>query len=463
MAASPAEDLEARLFEALGDEAHRREVMENALDQTYIGSLCQCIPPMEVQVIASQALHCHDEDDLPDLIDVVLILHLWVVQQPTQRKRRRLSVVAEILRIVEHHPTDLWSRIRVVCDPLVVSSESDLLEQAAYRATLVRVAGEILEAGMEPELDEELVECILWFPWRRYDKAGLSDMERAVLLHALDHEDDPRSSIFESTVWDETKVAKLALFIVRARGDQWSPMQTWKCIVPHLGPLMMSDLDESFTESFTLLQQALGRMETRSVALNALDAPSSPLGLFQLLSNHVLNVSRSPKLLPPQSPSASKTFDLMSKLLSVCHERDQVKLVSILMQTCPHAGLKPRYLDLLRACVSYKDQKAIDDVWELLERNLAKLDDCLDESTFVEHAIDSIEESVSTIGLIRRWALLVKTEPPLMTIVRRIDSKLSRILGSTLDAEITPDLGSNSLYVLHLATSQCCEAASRLE
>ena len=77
--------------------------------------------------------------------------------------------------------------------------------------------------------------------------------------------------------------------------------------------------------------------------------PNHPLRTFQLLFNAIVSTASSPTRSAAALPSATELFVLCKALLSKYKASCQLDLVfQDLLPTCPHTGLKPKIMDLLR-------------------------------------------------------------------------------------------------------------------
>jgi hypothetical protein len=270
------------------------------------------------------------------------------------------------------------------------------------------------------------------------------------------------------TVWEDVGVAILVAVGLQAdslRPQVWSHTHVWRMGFPHVATLLNADDDadniiddgDNINEGGVLLQ-SLGfqLLDTllRIVPNHALPTPSqaasesdesepsppavdSPIGTLQLISNRIVasaSASSSKKdsasvnevgqqqqqqQQQPQLPDATRAFQLMKELVGKYQPFHQVAIVKQLVQDCPHSGLKPKLLDMLRVCVSWGEEDedtelGLSHVWSYLDTLVDNMQEHIhvgDASEILRDAttlIDNVELYVSALSLMHLWVLVKK-------------------------------------------------------
>ena len=222
---------------------------------------------------------------------------------------------------------------------------------------------------------------------------------------ALEEDDDSStsSSIFPpddyeaiDTSWNELGMAILAVQAWQERPLVYRPCYQWNLWFPHVANLMNPDLHPNsntpslwIRRGIELLHDLLPLVPDRTLSLShsfsiatmttsiskTTPSPSSsprrlpphhPVGTFQLLLNSIVaSASSTP---PPSSSSSTNAMQLppTMELVQLCRDllakytpTSQVELIlEHLLPSCPHPGLRPKLLDLLRPLVGVLLQEA---------------------------------------------------------------------------------------------------------
>jgi hypothetical protein len=323
-----------------------------------------------------------------------------------------------------------------------------------------------------------------------------------------DDDEEPKSRAYHrsesvahmNTIWNNVGIAVLAQFSLTL--DEHRPLvytyqYIWQLGFPHVATLLLTeDVNESMIMDddnddnakdvqyrrylccqqekqqilgYQLLEWLLSRLPEHELSTPRLTSvhhePLSPIPVFQLLSNRIVETSsRAAATTTTTSssvatattttvvlPSGYQAYLLMKGLLSKYKLAHQLDLVRRLYKDCPHPGLGPKILDLLRGLLlslvksSKGEVEGSDDLlalttlrlslWDYLDTLLRDLDGhvaCLntemlalkasnqdDDKRNNRHSlfpIDSVQEFVadaekfvSVLTLIRTWMLLVNS------------------------------------------------------
>jgi len=202
------------------------------------------------------------------------------------------------------------------------------------------------------------------------------------------------------TTWNALGVACLAQTawsdIVHPRACVYNAAYTWRLLFPHVATLMDPDQQPDTANNMSasvhcimmglsFLQELLPIIPARSLALSTsfslsanltaaataaantqpppiktgsnkraradrIHPPDHPVATFQLLLNVIVSVSSSSSLSASSPlPSAMQLFELCKVLLSKYVPQHQIEIVfDHLLPTCPHPGLKPKIIDMVR-------------------------------------------------------------------------------------------------------------------
>lgn len=242
---------------------------------------------------------------------------------------------------------------------------------------------------------------------------------------------------YMETEWDSLGIAVLAAVGWEStRRLAWSSLYVWRLWFPHVSTLLLNngtEGDQDDTVSFqqhlgyVLLDNLLSQIPSHSLSKPTLSSdPLSPIGTFQLLSNRIVVVAVESSQHDLRKtcrdatlPNATQTFQLMKVLLAKYNPMDQVMLIKELVRDCPHDGLQPKLLDLLRSFVSWNDSDAEALVWEYIESFVADLETHVEVRTKGNAMLKNTEALVqngemfgSALGLIQRWVMLKRMMIP---------------------------------------------------
>lgn len=223
-----------------------------------------------------------------------------------------------------------------------------------------------------------------WSCWR--ERPVMTMLDDDTNNHDFDEDEDEilndiaESVCFVDTVWNKVGISIALAASWEIIDTIWSPVERWKWLFPHVPILLegsddeeehfitqMKDYDTPVRQwGFSLLHRLLTATPDQSIPLQDLSTtlnPTMPLvKVFQLLINHVLIMNTLLSVTQQHGPaadsialslpSASQTFVWMKQLLAKHHPvSSQVAVVQHLVDTCPHEGLKPKLVDLLRPLV----------------------------------------------------------------------------------------------------------------
>jgi hypothetical protein len=168
-------------------------------------------------------------------------------------------------------------------------------------------------------------------------------------------------------------------------------------------------------------------------------------------------------------PTGGDTFHIMRTLLEKYKPQAQTGIVRLLVHDCPHPGLRPKLLDLLRPFVAWEDPPAVSAVWQYVEESLTSLEShCRPGShgtpprvVEVDELLDSAELHVSSLNLLYLW-IRVKISLPEVPLLRsRLSSIHSLLQASLLEHSNNPqDDRYFRLHLLESALEQNIEAMS---
>jgi hypothetical protein len=314
-----------------------------------------------------------------------------------------------------------------------------------------------------------------------------------------DDDEPPKSRVYRrsesvvriSTIWNNVGIAVLAqynLTVDEHRPRVYTNRYVWLLGFPHVSTLLLTEAmindndnakDVQYSRyrccqqvkqqmlGYTLLEWLLSRLPEQELTKptcirTTVQEPLSPIPVFQLLANRIVDTGSRAAIATTATstttttaalPSGYQAYQLMKLLLSKYKLAHQLDLVRTLYTECPHPGLGPKILDLLRGLLlslaTSKTSAAAtgevdgpDDVpiatlrlalWGYLDNLLRDLDGhvtCLITETMAMETspeddkssasqslflIDSVQEFVadaekfvSVFTLIRTWMLLVK-------------------------------------------------------
>ena len=306
---------------------------------------------------------------------VGFISHLAVQQPPVDTVL--LDMMYESLGTLDHLSWDL-----IWCHPWRVANHRSRQQQYHPRPPPTRH------------------ESLDWWTLERYQDTGND---------TIDGDDDDASSTrspppddyYEGidTSWNDLGLATLLWVAWQTRSPTttrpfvYSALYEWQMCFPHVATLLNPDPHpnnnntavslEYVVRGIALLRSLLPMMPTQSLSIPVSfslaereDVPSiisrhqattatnirkrsralppdHPVGTFQLLLNTIVEASTPPSSSPRQPhlqlPSAMQIYGVCKDLLSKYTPAGQLNIVlNHLLPTCPHAGLRPKLLDLLR-------------------------------------------------------------------------------------------------------------------
>jgi hypothetical protein len=302
------------------------------------------------------------------------------------------------------------------------------------------------------------------------------------------------------TRWDSRGVAALAAVAWdECRAFVWSPSYTWKLWFPHVTTLLDDANDDKEHEpdendegqrewqirfqslGFQLLRNALVTVPSFAFSLTIPKTyshmnrkPDDPIGVLQLLSNRILAASSEAKFdaVEPRGhslPTGGETFQIMRGLIDKYKPLAQTGIVRLLVRDCPHPGLRPKLLDLLRPFVAWEDPPAVRAVWQYVEESLATLESHCQPGLHgmsprvveVDELLESAELYVSSLNLLYLWTRVRKCLPDVPSLPSRLSS-----IHSVLQALHTEHSNKNEedryfrLQLLESALEQNIEAMS---
>jgi hypothetical protein len=263
------------------------------------------------------------------------------------------------------------------------------------------------------------------------------------------------------TRWDSRGVAALAAVAWdECRAFVWSPSYAWELWFPHVTALLddanddeehePDDNDEGQREwqirfqslGFQLLRKALVTVPSFAFSLTIPKTyshlnrkPDDPIGVLQLLSNRILAASSEVKFDGGEPrghrlPTGGETFQIMRGLIDKYKPLAQTGIVRLLVRDCPHPGLRPKLLDLLRPFIAWEDPPAVRAVWQYVEESLATLESHCQPGLHgmsprlveVDELIESAELYVSSLNLLYLWTRVRKCLPDVPSLPSRLSS-----------------------------------------
>ena len=256
-----------------------------------------------------------------------------------------------------------------------------------------------------------------------------------IWTEGLAEEEDREAVVSVETEIDQVGLAEMSFFWLgwTDRPQVFSGAHLWHLLFPSVSILL--NADESMVSQqhgFILLQHLLSLVPNASLAGTSKRRPDHPLATFQLLSNRIIVDAAAQNGKSPMTslPNGSQAFLTMKALLAKYQPLYQVHLVKTLHQDCPHQGLKPKIIDLLRTFVEWSDSQALAMVWAYLDLCLKDLEGYVKSSSDGSPRIlDSedlameAEDFVAVVGVFRLWRVVRKQ--PLG--VRRLQGRLIRI------------------------------------
>jgi hypothetical protein len=264
-----------------------------------------------------------------------------------------------------------------------------------------------------------------------------------------DNDDDEHwdLTVGVDTVWSDVGIALLAVlagWIIRPMA--WSIGYQWCLVLPHVNQLLVEGEEDnegdSADESLQMSGSSSRKANVKAFGFETLNqlllqTPQCTIhrphrcwqtvvGLMQLLSNHLMAVSiqsrdeeenlvaRHVYATTHPLPTATETFQQMKTVMSRIHPLNQTDMVRKLLEECPHPGLRPKLIDLLRIFVRWNDELCEDKVWVLLEEALLREFD----NQHVVHSpkdfsgdSDAVEEYQALLALLQLWIMCKQRLP----------------------------------------------------
>jgi len=296
-----------------------------------------------------------------------------------------------------------------------------------------------------------------------------------VLDDSTEAEEERRDQVLGlQTIWSDLGIAILAAAVGwTERPSVWTAEYQWRMFFPHVAVLLLAQYDDDEDDpfgsccydkgedaaaecvelesnnssdgingsvmivarllGFDLLHNLLQHTPDRSaVTPGSRHAPDCPIGTLQLIANQIIVSGSISALEQGQAskrgtlPNASRSFQLMRSLVGKYCPAYQVTIVQTLYLDCPHPGLRPKLVDLLRSFVTWEDESAVQDVWLFLDTQvLSSLANHVDGvfstnsgptdvsswSSSVEELVNHVEVYSAALGLIQLWLLCVRKAP----------------------------------------------------
>lgn len=333
-------------------------------------------------------------------------------------------------------------------------------------------------------------ELLYGHPWRlrkdlQHCGGGPADNDRTksvTLAHLTidsaqdDKEDRNETVLGVKTVWPDTGIALLVAASWTLRPSHWTVRYQWSMFFPHVNALLLEgeassveneeniyDGEQGGKENnrriiasygYGLLNQLIQQTVPRSLSVGTNNgAPDSPIGTCQLIANQIIAASlfdrqnfhfeqvgmTNKERFPVQQslPDAVGAFQLLKLLVAKYSPMYQIEIVRKLLQDCPHPGLRPKLVDLLRGFISWNDEDAEYQVWMFLDRNfVSELEVRVidgSDSTVVCDLIDDVEVHLAALSLLQLWILFKGSAPAALT---NLETRLRRMYISIHNAEI---------------------------
>jgi hypothetical protein len=130
-------------------------------------------------------------------------------------------------------------------------------------------------------------------------------------------------------------------------------------------------------------------------------------------------------------PTATETFQQMKVVMSRIHPLNQTDMVRKLLEECPHPGLLPKLVDLLRIFVRWNDEVCEDKVWVLLDEELLReFDNQHEVHSSKDFSVDSdvVEEYQALLALLQLW-IMCKQRLPVSKSLTNLIARLEHAHG----------------------------------
>jgi hypothetical protein len=201
--------------------------------------------------------------------------------------------------------------------------------------------------------------------------------------------------------------------------------------------------------------------------------PSAVLGTMQLLANRMVHSavpSRRSTLkgstddISFQLHDSTRAFQLMKQLVSKYQAAAQLDLVQTLMMDCPHLGLRPKLLDLLRNAVSWSQAAdAMPTLWRYLETFLIEMethDVADDDLAQVLHSVEVYDALLNLIYLLSKVRKIQPDIPDLHARLCKVMTSVTRLLRRKGDEDVDDGGDAYRLYLLESSLQKLIERLS---
>jgi hypothetical protein len=300
--------------------------------------------------------------------------------------------------------------------------------------------------------------------------------------HSDDDSNDEDDDLYNLTLgvetqWSDVGIARLAILAGwKDRPYVWSVEYQWYLFLPHMNQLLLGDGDDSddadddgddghaveekrqrnesikstAIHAFSVLKQLLQGTPQYSMIWTKSRALNDYLGLFQLLANYMIAANMAQSGIGHDEslttlPNATETFQLMKTLMEKYRPQCQVGLVRRLLEDCPHPGLRPKLIDLLRNFVFWENVASEDDVWALVAdvclNNFDRMQSTTLSANDVSRHVDNAEDYQAALGLLELW-IMRKRALPLLLHLEDLRSRIQHahsIVSSAADIALAAD------------------------
>jgi hypothetical protein len=277
------------------------------------------------------------------------------------------------------------------------------------------------------------------------------------------------------TSWSTIGISCLAFEAFQERPFVCHPAFLWKVWFPHATQMMKEANNYSGLQdiSFNFLQSLLNTISVRSLIIpncnmneiSLYERPDVPVEIVQLLSiqmtvapNRQTETSSDGQMQHRQQ--VTYILGMIRELLNRYASTSQLAIVDMLVHGCPNPALQARFLDLLRPILL--ESECQDKLWRLLDQQLDILFRHFDRhSQFfvdVEDLIQNVEFHVSTLALIKWWAMGYYKKRPMTSRIKKLRQDLCsfrQALDRQLDqwscaADTTTTKSPDNFYRLNL-------------
>jgi hypothetical protein len=328
-----------------------------------ISSLLSSIRPWDLHAISVQAIVFSYGSSTHVYLCTLLCTHALHSCPPRleERWKRWRSLLCETIALYQRHVTEkeyveeealvLWLDHVLPACQRVESALPAHVNRIPLMAGMVGTTTRLAQSSPERQRllhslqpHDELVWC---HPWRMAMQHCCSTNENHVAcseqlwwwsMHAACHD----AVTGMDTWWDPVGIALLSFEGFDKRPLVYSFQYMWQLWFPQTSTLLNTTQD-----AFVLrvLQSLLSNLPEESLEYNE-EGPLSPIGALQLLMNRIMTDNKS--IVP-----------IIQTLLSPYLPEHQVSIMKTLVNTCPHPGLIPRHLDLLRPLAKRKEKSPL--------------------------------------------------------------------------------------------------------